>query len=131
MRFPKMSLRRRPEGGGASPSRLVNSQVSTNLSWLLALPPLTQDNAALKEHAERIIAKAWADDAFKARLLADPAAVAAAEGTAVPAGVKIVVHENKAGELHFVLPELSREEISDGALEAVVGGKYQGRYAGD
>ena len=90
-----------------------------------------RDTAALKEHAERIIAKAWADDAFKARLLADPAAVAAAEGIAVPAGVKIVVHENKADELHVVLPEMSREDLSDGALEAVVGGKYQWRYAGD
>jgi hypothetical protein len=42
-----------------------------------------------------------------------------------------VVHENKADELHVVLPEMSREELSDGALEAVVGGKYQWRYAGD
>lgn len=90
-----------------------------------------KDTAALKEHAERIIAKAWADDAFKARLLADPAAVAAAEGIAIPAGVKIVVHENKADELHVVLPESPREELSDGALEAVVGGKYRWRYAGD
>ena len=80
--------------------------------------------ATLHAHAERIIAKAWADDDFKARLLADPAAIAAAEGIEVPAGVKIVVHENKPGELHVVLPAKPSADISDEALDAVVGGRY-------
>jgi hypothetical protein len=81
-----------------------------------------KDTAALREHAERIIAKAWADDSFKAQLLADPAAVAAAEGIAIPAGVKIVVHENKPGELHVVLPAKPSAELSDAELEGVTGG---------
>ena len=83
--------------------------------------------AILRDDAERIIAKAWADDGFKARLLADPAAVAAAEGIAVPAGVKIVVHENTPGELHVVLPAKPSAELSDEALEVVVGGRRIGR----
>jgi hypothetical protein len=87
-----------------------------------------KENNVMRDHAERIIAKAWADDGFKARLLADPAAVAAAEGIAVPAGVKIVVHENKPDELHVVLPEKPSEEITDGALESVVGGQHRWRY---
>jgi hypothetical protein len=78
--------------------------------------------ASLHAHAERIIAKAWADDDFKARLLADPAAIAAAEGIAVPAGVKIVVHENKPGELHVVLPAKPDAVLSDEVLEGVTGG---------
>ncbi|NCY23339.1 MAG: NHLP leader peptide family natural product precursor [Alphaproteobacteria bacterium] len=82
--------------------------------------------ASLHAHAERIIAKAWADDDFKARLLADPAAIAAAEGIEVPAGVKIVVHENKPGELHVVLPAKPSADISDEALDAVVGGRWGG-----
>jgi hypothetical protein len=85
-----------------------------------------KDTAALRDHAERIIAKAWADDSFKAQLLADPAAVAAAEGIAIPAGVKIVVHENKPGELHVVLPAKPSAELSDAELEGVAGGA--GRY---
>ena len=86
------------------------------------------ENTVMRDHAERIIAKAWADDGFKARLLADPTAVAAAEGIAVPAGVKIVVHENKPGELHVVLPAKPSANLSDAELEGVVGG-YSGRYA--
>jgi len=82
--------------------------------------------ASLHAHAERIIAKAWADGDFKARLLADPAAIAAAEGIAVPAGVKIVVHENKPDELHVVLPSKPSADVSDEALEAVVGGRWSG-----
>ena len=84
--------------------------------------------SALRDHAERIIAKAWADDGFKARLLADPAAVAAAEGIAVPAGVKIVVHENKPDELHVVLPAKPRAELSDSELVDVTGGGGGNRY---
>ncbi len=80
------------------------------------------DTAILLDHAERIIAKAWADDGFKAQLLANPAAVAAAEGIAVPAGVKIVIHENKPGELHVVLPAKPDAVLSDEVLEGVTGG---------
>jgi len=61
-----------------------------------------ENTSALRDHYERIVAKAWADDGFKAQLLADPAAVAAAEVIAVPAGMKIVVRERKPGELHVV-----------------------------
>ena len=82
------------------------------------------DDTALRDQAERIIAKAWADDGFKARLLADPAAVAAAEGIEVPAGVKIVIHENVAGELHVVLPAKPHAELSDADLEGMTGGAH-------
>lgn len=84
------------------------------------------DTSALRDHADRIIAKAWADDSFKARLLADPAAVAAAEGIPVPPGLKIVIHENKPGELHVVLPAKPTSELSDAELEGVAGGDALG-----
>ena len=60
------------------------------------------NTSVLRDDYERIVAKAWADDGFKAQCLADPTAVAAAEGIAVPAGMKIVVRERKPGELHVV-----------------------------
>lgn len=84
------------------------------------------DNPTLRDHADRIIAKAWADDSFKARLLADPVAVAAAEGIPIPPGLKIVIHENKPGELHVVLPAKPSSELSDAELEGVAGGDATG-----
>src|SRR5262245_49659796 len=42
----------------------------------------------------QIVAKAWADESFKRRLLADPAAVLLEQGTAVPAGVQVRVVED-------------------------------------
>jgi len=37
----------------------------------------------------RVVAKAWADEEYKRRLLADPAAVAREEGVPVPAGLTL------------------------------------------
>ena len=48
---------------------------------------------------QRLSAKCWADDAFKQRLLADPAGTLAAEGMAVPEGVTIRVVEDTAREV--------------------------------
>ncbi|MDQ1256680.1 MAG: hypothetical protein QG656_1279 [Candidatus Hydrogenedentes bacterium] len=52
----------------------------------------------------RIVAKAWADEDYKARLLADPAAVLAEEGVAIPEGVALTVVENTPTHMHLVLP---------------------------
>jgi hypothetical protein len=41
----------------------------------------------------QVVAQAWTDAAYKQRLLADPAAVLAEQGLAVPAGVAVQVHE--------------------------------------
>jgi len=38
-----------------------------------------------------VVARAWADDAFQARLVADPAAVLGEAGLAVPAGLAVRV----------------------------------------
>ena len=69
----------------------------------------------------KVIAKAWADEGFKARLLADPAAVLAAEGLQTPAGVTLKVLENTAGVFNLVLP-VRPAELSDSDLDQVAGG---------
>ena len=70
-----------------------------------------------------VIAKAWTDEGFKARLLADPAAVLAAEGVQTPAGVTLKVVENTASLLNLVLPARPTE-LSDSDLDQVAGGLY-------
>ena len=57
------------------------------------------------EMRERLIAKADADEAFRARLLSDPKAAVNEElGLAIPPGFTIEVHEDAADTSHLVLP---------------------------
>ena len=51
-----------------------------------------------------IIAKAWSDPAFKAKVLADPHAALKELGVAVAAGKTVKVVENADRHLHLVLP---------------------------
>ncbi len=70
----------------------------------------------------QVVAKAWADDAFKARLLADPATVLQEEGIAVPEGVELRAVENTDKVLYLALPPKPSEELSDEQLNQVSGG---------
>jgi hypothetical protein len=77
------------------------------------------NSAGQQQEMERIAAKAWLDDTFKAKLLTDANMALAEEGIEVPAGITIKVIENTPSTLHFVLPakpkdgELSEEELAD------------------
>ena len=80
------------------------------------------------EMRERLIEKATVDEAFRARLLADPgAAVEAETGVAVPAGFTLEVHEDTADASHLVLPPAAGAALSDADLEQVSGGIDWGR----
>jgi Nitrile hydratase, alpha chain len=70
----------------------------------------------------KIVAKAWRDPAFKAELIANPAAALKAEGIDVPAGMTVTVVENTDKQFHLVLPPVPTDELSDEALDAVAGG---------
>ena len=76
----------------------------------------------LMAQAQRVVAKAWADEAFKAALIADPNATLAAEGIAVPAGLKLKVLEDTAETMHVILPQPPSGALSDDAVGAVAGG---------
>ncbi len=52
----------------------------------------------------RVVARAWADDEYKGRLLADAAAVAREEGVVLPAGLTLKVIEDAPGTRTLVLP---------------------------
>jgi hypothetical protein len=67
----------------------------------------------------QIIAKAWADDGFKKRLVSDTKNTLKAEGLDVPADLNVKAVEDTENVFHFVLPakpsdvELSEEYLSD------------------
>jgi hypothetical protein len=71
----------------------------------------------------QVIAKCWADDGFKRRLLANPAATLKAEGVELPAGMSVKALENTDKVFHLVIPakpaDLSKD-LSEEELDKVV-----------
>lgn len=62
----------------------------------------------------RVIARAWADDAFKQQLAADPKGVLSAEGVEIPNGVNVKVLEETDSQYYLVLPTKPADvEVSD------------------
>jgi hypothetical protein len=70
----------------------------------------------------QIVAKAWADEAFKRLLLAEPAAVLKEHKIEVPPGVRIRVVEDTDQVRHLTLPVRPAGELSEQELAAVAGG---------
>jgi hypothetical protein len=74
----------------------------------------------IAEHQKKwavCVAKAWADEDYKQRLISDPATVFKKEGLTVPEGMKIKVVENTREVFHMVLPE--SPDSTEGGIENV------------
>ena len=72
----------------------------------------------------KVVARAWSDEAFKAKLKSDPHATLAEHGVAVPPGMTVKVQENTADTFHLVLPQAPEGELSEADLEKVAGGPF-------
>ena len=73
--------------------------------------------------------KAWADDDFKKRVLANPAAVLKEHGVEVPPGVQIRVVENTDQVLHLTMPpKSSSQELTEADMAAIAGGLAMGKW---
>lgn len=79
-----------------------------------------------EEHDQKmsqLIAKCWADEDFKRKLVAEPAATLKAEGwPAVPDGLSVRVLENTDKVFHLVIPSKRTGVLTDADLENVSGG---------
>ncbi len=77
------------------------------------------DQAAQQKAYAKVVAKAWADEAFKRRLLAEPTQVLQEHGIETPAGMQVRVVETTEQLAHFVLPpppesgELSATDLEE------------------
>ena len=81
----------------------------------------SQSSSDSQKQYAQLVAKAWADPAFKARLVQEPAAVLAEQGIAVPEGLRLRVVEDTSTVRHLVLPA-APESLTDEQLEWVAGG---------
>ena len=72
----------------------------------------------------RVVAKAWADEDYKARLLSDPAAVLTEEGIALPEGKSVRIVEATANETVLILPEQTEGAQSEGLEERLAAAMY-------
>ena len=71
----------------------------------------------------QVVARAWADPAFKQRLLANPADALREEGIEVPPGIELRIVEDTEQVRHLALPPKPAEgELSEEELERVAGG---------
>ena len=74
----------------------------------------------------QLIAKAWSDEEFKARLMANPKAAMAEVGMDAPEGVEIEVVESTQEKAYLVIPPKPDGELSDDDLDKVSGGLCAG-----
>jgi hypothetical protein len=71
----------------------------------------------------KVIARAWSDPDYKARLMSDPKGALAEAGVTLEEGSDIEVIEDTATVRHLVIPAPPAEgELSEDQLEQVAGG---------
>jgi len=86
---------------------------------------MTDSVPSRRDFEERLIARAWSDEAFRGRLKADPRAVVAEEtGVTVPESIAIEVLEETPDKAYLVIPS-NRVALSDEALDVAGGGMYE------
>lgn len=79
-------------------------------------------NEELGKKLGHVIAKAFADNAFKQKLLSNTIAVLKEEGVELPVGLELRVVQNTDNLLFIGLPIDSPQELSDKKLDKVDGG---------
>jgi len=67
----------------------------------------------LSNPVSRIIARAWLDEEFKKKLVADPQAVLKMEGIDIPAGITVKILQNDKNTRHLVIPERPQTKSKD------------------
>ena len=76
-----------------------------------------------RDFEAKIVAKAWQNPEFKARLLKDPKAIVEeVTGEKLPADMKVSLFEETDSSVCLILPRNPDEELSDNGLEKIVGG---------
>lgn len=78
----------------------------------------------------QIVARAWADEAFKSRLIADPRAVLREHGLEMAPDIEVEIVEDTAAVRHFVLPPNPVGELTDEELSPTAGADSFSGFSG-
>src|SRR3954453_10056698 len=73
---------------------------------------MTQEQGQEPTREAQVVARAWSDEAFKQRLLAEPHAVLQEHGIRLREDVTIRVLENTADVVHLVLPARPSTDVA-------------------
>jgi hypothetical protein len=86
--------------------------------------------AAQDDTLQKVVTRCWEDEAFKERLLADPAGVLKAEGVGIPEGVTVDVVVDAENVRTLMIPCAPARELTDEVLDAVAaaGGCVPGAF---
>ncbi|MFC1579770.1 NHLP leader peptide family RiPP precursor [Thermodesulfobacteriota bacterium] len=91
---------------------------------------MAEQNEQAKQWA-KVVAKAWADEDYKQRLMADPVSLLAEEGIEVPEGVQLKVVEATDKQAWMVLPPKPETgKIEEGKERLAAGGGWYFTWAG-
>ena len=80
---------------------------------------MASDATRQEKQFSQIIARAWTDEEFKARLLREPAQVLRENGISLPDDVEVRVVENTRNVIHLVIPPRPDGELTEEQLEKV------------
>jgi hypothetical protein len=72
---------------------------------------------------QQLIAKCWADETFKQRLISEPARTLAQEGIEIPEGVQVKVLADSEHRIHLVIP-MRPNRLVDEEIGVVTAGTY-------
>ncbi len=78
-------------------------------------------NSEMNKKMAKVIARAWSDSGFKAKLMENPEETLQAEGIELPAEMKITAVENTEEQYYLVIPP-KPDELTDEELDQASGG---------
>jgi hypothetical protein len=91
---------------------------------------IKMDRKEFQKAYGKVVAKAWSDEDFKAKLLADPKTVLKENGLEFPEDVELRVEETTDKIVHLFLPPEPTGQLSEEELEKVAGGDMMICFAG-
>ena len=91
---------------------------------------MTDQQRFQEKQWSQIVARAWADEAFKYRLLSEPTTVLREHGLEMAPDIELKVVEDSEKVRHFVLPALPIGELTDEELSPTAGADSYSSFSG-